>query len=227
MRRKIVLKIAVDIGMTVILLLLMAYELIGQAVHEWLGIGMFLLFVVHHILNSKWSGNVLKGKYTAYRVVQTMLVAMVLVSMLGSMVSGVILSRHVLSFLPIKGGHSFARTIHMISGYWGFVSMSLHLGFHWSIMMGVAKKMVGRSYASYKWLLRGIAVIIAGYGLYAFIRRDIGSYMLLKSRFVFFDFEESFVMFLTDYMAAMGLFVFTGHYLSEWLKRLQYRKSIL
>ena len=65
MRRKIVLKISFDIGMTVILLLLMAYELIGQAVHEWLGIGMFLLFVVHHILNSKWSGNVLKGKYTA------------------------------------------------------------------------------------------------------------------------------------------------------------------
>lgn len=40
MRPKLILKLAVDIAMTAALLLLMAYELIGQAVHEWIGIGM-------------------------------------------------------------------------------------------------------------------------------------------------------------------------------------------
>lgn len=35
MKRKTILKIAVDIGMTVMLLLLMTYELIGAAAHEW------------------------------------------------------------------------------------------------------------------------------------------------------------------------------------------------
>ena len=64
MKQKTILKIVVDIGMTVMLLLLMTYELIGEAAHEWLGIGMFVLFVIHHILNRKWSRSVFKGKYT-------------------------------------------------------------------------------------------------------------------------------------------------------------------
>ena len=54
MKQKTILKIVVDIGMTVMLLFLMAYELIGEAAHEWLGIGMFVLFIIHHILNRKW-----------------------------------------------------------------------------------------------------------------------------------------------------------------------------
>ena len=42
MKRKTSLKIVVDIGMTVMLLFLMTYERIGEAAHEWLGIGMFV-----------------------------------------------------------------------------------------------------------------------------------------------------------------------------------------
>ena len=74
MKQKIILKIVVDIGMTVILLFLMAYELIGEAAHEWLGIGMLVLFIIHHILNRKWSRSVFKGKYTLFRIWQTVLV---------------------------------------------------------------------------------------------------------------------------------------------------------
>ena len=53
MKQKTTLKIVVDIGMTVMLLLLMTYELIGEAAYEWLGIGMFALFIIHHILDRK------------------------------------------------------------------------------------------------------------------------------------------------------------------------------
>lgn len=140
MKPKMTLKLAVDVGMTAALLLLMAYELIGQAAHEWIGIGMFVLFIFHHILNGSWSRNILKGKYNPMRIVQTVVVILVLCAMIGSMISGVILSRHALSFLPIKGGRAFARKLHMVSAYWGFVLMSVHLGFHWSMMVGIAKK---------------------------------------------------------------------------------------
>lgn len=212
MKLKMIWKIVVDIGMTLILLLLMTYELIGQAVHEWIGIGMFLLFVLHHILNANWSKNLLRGKYTPLRIVQTALVVLVLLSMAGSMVSGVILSRHALSFLPIKGGRSFARSLHMVSAYWGLVFMSLHLGFHWRMMIGMAGRLWKKPSLCRKWLGRLAAFAIAVYGLYAFIKRGIGSYMILKNQFVFFDFEEPLLFFLIDYMAVMGLFVFLGHY---------------
>ena len=94
MRTKMKLKTATDLLMSVALLLLMAYEQIGgQATHEWIGMGMFVLFILHHILNRKWIKNLFRGKYTALRVMQTVLAALVLISMLGSLISGIILSR--------------------------------------------------------------------------------------------------------------------------------------
>ena len=72
MKSKQILKIIVDIFMTVTLLLLMAYSLVygsnpavGEAVHEWFGIGMFVLFVLHHFLNRKWSFSVFKKLLTS------------------------------------------------------------------------------------------------------------------------------------------------------------------
>ena len=71
MKPKMIMKIVIDIAMTAALLLLMTYERIGQAAHEWIGIGIFVLFVIHHVLNGKWSKSLLKGKYTALRIMQT------------------------------------------------------------------------------------------------------------------------------------------------------------
>ena len=212
MKPKMILKLAVDIAMTAALLLLMAYELIGQAAHEWIGIGMFVLFIVHHILNSNWIRNILKGRYHPVRMIQTGLVLLILCAMAGLMISGSFLSRYALSFLPIKGGRSFARNLHMISAYWGFVLMSVHLGFYWSMILGMAKKFFPRPSAVRKWAGRILAFMIAGYGICAFMKRDIGVYMLLRSHFVFFDYEEPLVFFYLDYIAVMGLFILIGNY---------------
>lgn len=219
MNPKMIVKTGVDIGMTVVLLFLMTYEMIGQALHEWLGIGMFLLFIIHHVLNRRWFGVLLKGKYTTFRIWQTVLVMSVLLSMLGFMVSGVIISRSVLSFLPIRGGSFFGRNLHMLSAYWGFVLMSLHLGLHWNIMLGAAgKAVIGTSEGRIR-ILRISAAVVAVYGMYAFVKRDIGNYMLLRVHFVFFDYDEPLFFFLLDYMAVMGLFIFIGHYLTGFLRQ--------
>jgi len=219
MKPKQIIKILVDIGMTVALLLLMAYSLIGEMAHEWIGCAMFLLFIVHHCLNIKWCRNLFKGRYTPFRIVQTLLVVLMLCSMAGSMVSGIVLSRHVFADLPIEGGSAWARTVHMICAYWGFVIMSLHLGLHWNVMMGIRKKLFKKPSKVRTWIARGTAVAIAAYGVYAFGVRQIGEYMLLKTPFVFFDFDEPLIFFYLDYLAVMGLFVCIGHYGSKLLKK--------
>jgi len=218
MKPKLIIKILVDIGMTVALLLLMAYSLIGEMAHEWIGCAMFLLFIVHHCLNIKWCKNLFKGRYTPFRIVQTLLVVLMLCSMVGSMVSGIVLSRHVFADLPIEGGSAWARTVHMICAYWGFVIISLHLGAHWNMMMGMGKKLFMKPSKVRTWIARGTAVAIAAYGVYAFGVRQIGEYMLLKTPFVFFDFDEPLLFFFLDYLAVMGLFVCLGHYGSKLLK---------
>ena len=54
MKPKFAFKISVDFAMTVLLLLLMARQLTGDSAHEWLGAGMFLLWIAHHALNFRW-----------------------------------------------------------------------------------------------------------------------------------------------------------------------------
>ena len=178
---------------------------------------MFALFVLHHFLNRKWSLCVLKGKYTPYRVVQTTLVVLVVLTMCGSMVSGILLSRTVFSFLGIRGGQAAARIVHLLCAYWGFVFLSLHLGLHWRVIMGMAGKFMKKSSKACKWILRMTAALTAVYGAYAFVRRDFGNYMLLRYHFVFFDYEEPLALFLLDYVAIMGLFVGVGYYITVLL----------
>ena len=225
MKPRAILKIIIDIAMTVALMLLMSYELIGQSTHEWIGMAMFILFLVHHVLNRKWILNMVKGHWTPVRIWQTVLVVWVLLTMLGSMVSGIVLSREVFAFLPIHAGRSWARTLHLVCAYWGFVGMSLHLGFHWSMMMIMAKKHIGESSNRRKWICRFLAAGIAVYGAVAFVRRDVGSYMLLRNEFVFFDYSEPLIFFFADYIAIMGLIVCVGHYLSNGLRRWSTKKS--
>lgn len=212
MKAKQILKIAVDVAMTIALLLLMAYELTGKTAHEWLGIGTFTLFVLHHILNRHWHRGVFKGRYTAMRWMQTTLVILILLTMCGSMVSGILLSRYALSFLPLNGGGAFARNVHMLSAYWGFVLLSLHLGFYWNMVVRMVKILVTKPSKLRNYIFRSISLPIAGYGVYAFFKRDIGSYLILANQFAFFDFEEPFLWFLLDYMACMGTFISIGHY---------------
>ena len=121
------------------------------------------------------------------------------------------------SFLEIRGGHAFARTLHMLSAYWGFVLMT----FHWNMIMGMTKKRIKGTSQIRKWMFGGIATLIAGYGIYAFSYRQIGKYMLMINHFVFFDFEEPLIFFIEDYMAVMGLFVWVGYSLSEVVKKIR------
>lgn len=227
MKPKMILKIIADIALTAALLLLMTYELIGEAAHEWIGAAIIVLFILHHFLNRHWSRNLLKGKYTVARSLQTALVVLVLFSMLGSIFSGVILSRHVFSFISVRDWRSFARNLHMLSAYWGFVLMSLHLGFHWNMMMEMAEKIINKPSAVCIWTLRAIGVLIAGYGIYAFVRRGIGRYMLMLDHFVFFNFDEPIVFFVVDYVAVMGTFVFVGHYVAVGLKQIHRNRALI
>ena len=91
--------------------------------------------------------------------------------------------------------------------------------------MAMARKAFPKASAARTWALRMIAIVIAGYGVFAFVKREIGSYMLLKIQFVFFDFEEPLIFFLLDYLAAMGLFVFVGHYIATAIRGLGEKRA--
>lgn len=207
--------------MIMLLPVLMAYLLAGEAVHEWIGSTMFLLFIVHHILNRSWLKNIRKGKYNGIRILGTIINVCLMVIMITLMISGIMMSKYVYSFLNLKGGMSTARIAHLLASNWGFVIMSLHLGLHWSMFLGMVKK-AGKGKELHiieTMALRGLAALIAAYGIYAFYARNTGSYLFLTNRFVFFDYHEPFIFFLIDYFAMIGLFACLGYYLAKALKK--------
>lgn len=219
MNSKVVRKLILDIIMTVCLFLLMAYELIGRHIHEWIGVGLLLLLVVHHIFNRRWSKSIFKGKYSPYRILQTMLVILLIFCMLTSMFSGIVLSRYIFNSIPIQLGHSLARNLHMISGYWGFVLMSLHLGLHWNLIICCGRKFVKGKSLWRVVVLRIFAGLISVYAIYALIERNILNYMFLKEQFVFFNFEEPLAFFFIDYISVCSLFICIAYYIGKAIKQ--------
>ena len=221
MKPKAAVKMAIDILMTVILLFLMGFQFWGDAAHEWAGAGMFVLFIIHHILNRGWYRALFKGKYSPARIFQVVINLLLFLTMIGQMISGIMLSRHVFAFLPIDGGMSFARLLHMVAAYWGFVLMALHLGLHWNMVLGRLGRglRIIQSSRIKNITAKTVGIIIAFYGSYVFVRRDLLTYMFLRTQFVFMDFGESVFLFYLDYLAMMGCFIFIAHYLSKWLKK--------
>ena len=117
-----------------------------------------------------------------------------------------------------------ARQIHMFCAYWGLVVMSLHLGFHWNIAVAMAGRLWEHPSVIRTWAARSVATTIAGYGLYAFYRRQIGDYLLMRMHFVFYDYEKGIFPFLLDYLAVMILIAFIGYYSGVFLKKTGKRK---
>ena len=228
MKPKAIAKIIIDVLMTAALLFLMGYQLWGDAAHEIVGAGLFLLFIVHHILNLSFYKNLFRGKYTPMRILQLVMDGLVFTAMVMLMVSGIMMSRHVFAFLPLHGGMAMARRLHILGSYWGFIVMSMHLGLHWNQIGGMVRKTVGvkKSSKIRTVLCFATGLLIAGYGIYVLVKRDFSTYLFLKTEFVFLDYSESPILFYLDYIAFMGLCIFVAHYLAKLCRKIKIRKAV-
>lgn len=216
MKSRKVIKVSVDMGMMVLLPLLMAYSLIGETAHEWLGIAMLLLFVLHHALNIAWLKSLFRGRYTPLRAYLTAINGMLLLIMVLQPLSGILLSKHIFRLSGL-GGMSVARTAHLLLSHWGFVLMSLHIGNHAGAHPAKGKAQTKKGFP----IQTILALAVSLYGIYAFVRRGLGSHLFLRSQFVFFDPDASRLHFLTDYAAIMCLFACIGTVFSRGLRTLR------
>ena len=126
------IRMPVNLAMTILSIMLMGgtYLFPADIVHEILGMALFLLWAVHITLNRRWYGAVFKGKYNPYRVMQTIINCGILVCVIFLMISGIILSKHIFTFLEIGKGLGFARITHLLASHWYYLFMSLHIGMH-------------------------------------------------------------------------------------------------
>ena len=198
--------------MTVLSIILMGgtYLFPAPVIHEILGVGLFVLWAVHIILNRRWYGAIFKGKYNPYRVMQTVINSCILICTIFLMISGIILSNHIFTFLNIQGGLGFARIAHLLASHWYYLFMSLHIGLH-----------VGRLFQNItaKIIPRIILTLVCAYGIYAFIARGVWKYLILQQQFFFFDLERGYILFALDYISIIILFAIISHLIASRLKK--------
>lgn len=219
------IRMIADAAMIILLPLLMAYSLVGEAVHEWLGIAMTFLFILHHVLNISWYRNLIRGQWSAVRVFGTVVNGLLTVVMIALPVSGIMMAKHTFDFLAISSGISTARQIHLLASHWGFLLMGLHLGLHWNMVMGMFKKAagIGRMSKLCGLILKLFALSLSLYGVYAFVQLRYGDYLFLQNQFVFFDFSKPLPFSLAERISVLCLFASMSYYIMKLLRR--YKKQ--
>ena len=227
------IRLPLDIMMTLVSIVLMGgnYLFPADIVHEILGVALFVLWAIHIFLNRRWYaslaqasksitstnandrrayGAIFKGKYNPYRIMQTVINCCILICTIILMISGIILSNQLFTFLNIQSGLGFARIAHLLSSHWYYLFMSLHIGLH-----------VGRLFQDIttKIIPRIILALVCAYGIYAFIARGVWKYLILRQQFFFFDLERGYILFAIDYISIIILFATLSHLLAKSLKK--------
>lgn len=210
------LRLPLDILMTLVSIVLMggAYLFPADIVHEILGVALFVLWAMHITLNRRWYGALFRGQYNGRRVLQTVINCGVLICTNFLMISGIILSNHIFTFLGIENGLGFARVAHLLASHWYYLFMSLHIGLHVEMIarLGPFDKLRDRR------VFRIIMILLSLYGIYAFIIRGIWRYLILQQQFFFFDLERGYILFALDYFAIIILFATISHLIATVLQ---------
>ena len=206
------IRLPLDIMMTLVSIVLMGGNFLFsvEIVHEILGVGLFVLWGVHIALNRRWYSAIFRGKYNPYRIMQTVINCCILLCTIFLMISGIILSNQLFTFLGIEKGLGFARIAHLLASHWYYLFMSLHIGLH-----------VGRLFQNVtaKILPRILLALVCAYGIYAFIARGVWKYLILQQQFFFFDLERGYILFAIDYISIIILFATLLHLLAKSLKK--------
>lgn len=211
-KRSRALQRCVDVGLAAMFVTLMTTATVEEVAHEWIGITTFALFVVHQALNRRWWKNLLRGKYTLLRSVETIVNVGLLLCILGQMTSSLILSEHAFGWLPAFPGAAWARIMHLVCSYWGFMLAAVHTGLHVhtfvhrrnhrDVVRANGKDTVAnqnvRSTHNFSESEQNehrvpvvpivVSALFVAAGTWSFVQLDMETYLLLQSQFLFVDY---------------------------------------
>ena len=211
-----------DILLGLGLLLLMSYQVAGEAGHEWTGIVMTALMILHQVLNWKWYKALFKGRYSPLRVVQTFINAALILCFVMTAICGINMSVYAVPFLGDFIRSSLGRRLHLTLSHWCFVLMGLHLGLHISAML---KSIRGKWARRIGW---GCSIAAAGAGLWLFLRNSYHDYLFYRVPFAFIDYDKAIPLVLLEALLIAFFWVFLGAQLPTLLnKRKEHRSKWL
>jgi hypothetical protein len=213
------IRLGLDFTAAGLLLVALAYYWLDNAVHEVIGTGFFLLLIAHNFFNRRWWGGVARQRREPRNAITTAMNLSLLITMLVLLATSVIISQTVFSFLPIRS-EGTSRQMHAAAAYWALVIVAVHLGWHWHKIAAIVSNKLGMTTknAIRSFLLHGLAITIAVYGLHSCFTVNIGSKLFLQMTLDLWDFETSTPTFFVHHLSIVGMCAFLAHHTMNWIQ---------
>ncbi len=164
-------KIIIDILMLIAMLLEFPRSYMSPLLHEIIGILLIVLLCLHLWENKVYFKNLTKGKYTMNKIIMLIINASFLITMLLSIVFGILSSKSLLAFLNI--GNKTISKLHIIFSYISLIIMGLHIGINFNAMFGKLTKKLNN-----KIVLNIIYIIIVILGILSFLDLDLYEHLI-------------------------------------------------
>ena len=207
MKGKKAAKVTLDIAMALVFVAIMTTALVQEAPHEWLGVTLFVLMVIHIVLNRRWLASIFRGRHSTLRIIQIVVVVGLAVCIIGQFASSLVLSKHAFGFLPALPGAGWARSVHMLCSYWAFVFAFAHAGLHARVPKSMAPWQ--------KWAARIIIAAVACFGAFSFAQLGLWQYLTGQVQFAYADYSVPLAFAFARYASIAILVTGVFHYIRQ------------
>lgn len=218
------IRILLDCAALIIFITCLAYYWLGNVVHEWLGLLLFCIGIIHNFINRHWFRRLPQHTKKTRSLLFLLLNTCFLLTMIVLLISSVVLSRTVLPWFTDSANY-LTRDIHVTAAYWAFILMSLHVGMSSQKIVAWAKKRLNY-HPKNSLLIQCMAGVIAA-GI-AFQGLSSASTLIIKERLTMtptlfmWDFTQP-SGYLLHHLAVFAMIVIVTYYSLVFLKKIAKR----
>lgn len=127
-------RLGLDIAMASLMIPVLAERATGFTLHLYLGIVLFILYILHIASHVQWYRRLLTGKYPLQRKIDLISNLCLTLSFSIVLFTGICLIPWIHHYLPAKM-IPFIRQAHYLSAYWFMIFVGIHIGLHWQIVL--------------------------------------------------------------------------------------------
>ncbi len=181
-RRIKIIKIVLDVIMTVLLLLMYQARVISITFHELGGLIACGIFLIHKLINWRWiaavSKRLFKKKFSFKLRFCYVIDLLLLIGITAILVSGILISKVVFTNLSVTDAHTW-KIVHYSASAYSLIIVGIHLGLHWCFVTGMFKRLIKLPAVLSKVLSLVLVLAIAVYGGYSVVTSSFAGWLTL------------------------------------------------